>query len=107
VRYLSRGDTNRAIEMSMKSLAVDSIQSQSAANLALIYLNKGESRLSVQYATDAITFGMNDPLIYRIRGKAYLNMDRYKEAVADLDRYLQAVPDDNSTKALRDRVLEQ
>jgi tetratricopeptide (TPR) repeat protein len=104
-RYLSCGDTARAIAMSMKSLAVDSIQSQSAANLSLIYLNKGEFRLSVQFATNAIEFGMNDPLIYRIRAKAYLNMDRYAEAVADFDRYLKIVPSDKSIIVLRNSAL--
>ena len=104
VEYAGRGDTVRAIEMNLKCLAMDSLQTQAHANLAILYLNSNNPHLAIRYATSAIAVGLKDPLMYRIRAKAYIKLEEYPKAVEEYDRYLSLVPGDKSIREQRERV---
>ncbi|MFI5251634.1 MAG: hypothetical protein ACHQQQ_04285 [Bacteroidota bacterium] len=104
VEYARRGDTAKAIAMNLQCLSMDSLQVQALANLAILYLNTNQPLLALRYASGAITLGMSDPVMYRIKAKSYIKMNNYASALTEYDKYLKLVPGDNSIREQRARL---
>jgi tetratricopeptide (TPR) repeat protein len=63
---------------------------------------------ALQATNRAISLGAGKaPLAYRLRGDAYFGLGKYPEAVADYDRSLKILPNDDLTKRHRDRAQEK
>lgn len=55
---------------------------------------KNEFTRALADFVEAIKLAPNDPLIYQHRARIYVQLQRHKEAVADLTKYLELVSDD-------------
>lgn len=75
--------------------------------LGICNFEEHKIRLAISDWTDAVNRGFANADVYYRRGRAYLQVQQYHEALADLDRYLQSCPDNRDAKLSRDMAQAQ
>lgn len=104
VEFLKRKDTASAVNMFEDAIELDSNFAPAHANLALIYQSRRAHELVIHHATQAITHGLREPVIYILLGNAYTAIDDVGMAVKYYDMYLERKPDDAKIVALRNKL---
>jgi tetratricopeptide (TPR) repeat protein len=104
VEYANRGDTDRAISFNERAVAIDPRQEKAHANLGLLYVAKKNYPLALSHFKKSFELGMRDPIVVKYAGDLCFFLGDNLGAVAYYDIYLGMKPDDQKTRALRDRA---
>jgi tetratricopeptide (TPR) repeat protein len=75
--------------------------------LARVYEDRGQyEEAATEYQTAIKQLFDSEPVIYQLLGAAFEKVQKYKEAVAAYEKYLQLAPNGNLAPAVRS-ILEQ
>jgi tetratricopeptide (TPR) repeat protein len=106
VEYASRGDTNKAIELNERAVALDPGQEKAHANLGLLYVSKKNYPLAREHFLKAIALGMSDMTILKYTAELSFYLGDFGDAVRYFDAYLRLKPADEAARVLRGRAEE-
>ncbi len=107
LREARGGEVSRAIVASMLVAAnKKQILARMLGNLKAIYLERGELDRALSVTEWIVTLAPSDPSDLRDRGLLYAQLDCFRAAVADLERYLELSDDARDAEEIRARVVE-
>ena len=106
VEYASRGDTSHAIAYNEQAVSMEPNHRLAHANLGILYASKKELVLAEKHFVQAIELGMQEPTIYRYAGDIEVMLKQYERSLQYYNVYLQMVPNDKKTLAVRDQVRQ-
>ncbi len=75
-----KGESNKAKELLLRAIDIDSTQTNALAGVATIYLSEGDVSHSMQYLEKHFSIAKSDYLIYLNFGDQYLDSQQYKAA---------------------------
>jgi regulator of sirC expression with transglutaminase-like and TPR domain len=107
LREAGGGEVSRAIVASMLvSANKKEILARMLRNLKAIYLDKGNHRHALSLMEWVIALCPADASQVRDRGLLYLQLECFRAALEDLQRYLMLAPDADDVVEMRRRVIE-
>jgi tetratricopeptide (TPR) repeat protein len=82
-------------------------QPEAHTGLALLLEEKGsDEEAAAEFRTALAQLSDSEPVIYQLLGSVYEKMEKYKEAVAAYEKYLQLAPEGNLAPAVRS-IIDQ
>ena len=107
LREARGGEVSRAIIASMLvSANKKEILARMLRNLKAIYLEKGDRHQALSLMEWIIALSPADASQLRDRGLLYLQLECFRAALEDLQRYLTLAPDADDAAEIRHRVIE-
>ncbi len=103
------GDTASAIASFRRAIreAPGGVQPEAHTGLGLIYEDKGDyTQAALNFQQAVAQLADTEPVLYQLLGAAYERAEKYKEAVAAYEKYLQLAPDGKLAPAIQS-IIEQ
>lgn len=106
--YRSQGDTDNAVKSFQRAIREGrNIQPEAHTGLALAYEDRGEvEKAAAEFKFAIAQLADTEPVIYKLAGDNYAQMQRPKDAISAYEKFLQLAPNDREAAAYRS-IIEQ
>ena len=106
--YRTDNDSDNAVKSFQRALReARNIAPEAHTGLALAFEDRGEiEKAAAEFRIAIAQFDETEPVIYKLAGDNYVQMQRPKEAIANYEKFLQLAPNDREAAAYRS-IIEQ